>query len=461
VRRASLLAAALVLCCPAALRAIPQGGLFGGPVRPNGASMSWNPAAVTALGQSWAALAELNGIALGASYSRAGADPNTGRPYQETSFTALAPNLSFTLAAPSPWKWLRFVAGGFSPVAASVAWPDDSPGRYSATSATLVAYAVPVGLLFTPSERFGVAVAAGPMYGLLDTQYHLDFGAFANGKLPPGSQPIPLEDPQLEGKVRLTASGWDGLVTAGVWAQPLDGLRLGLGVVKPFGLAMHGTARVQSSPSLAQALPGFQIDSQGDLSLTYKLAWQLQAEAEWRAGRWCFALLARDVTTHVHPVVPASITNASVKVLDGDQTSVSDLRDSFTFGLRGSREVGERWEVGARVDWLPTSVPAETMNTGNLDFDLLEVTAGVRMRFGAASALELSYMYVHGFDRNVTNSIFNPYAPPDSGLASPSGNGRYGVGAHMVTLSWIGVRPPAREAPRPKTRAVWIAEPPQ
>jgi hypothetical protein len=481
VKRSAVLAAGLLLCCPAALWAIPQGGLFGGPVRPNGASMNWNPAALTALGESWDALAELNGIVLGASYARSGTDPNTGQPYQEASFTALAPNLSFALAAPGPLKWLRFVAGGFSPVAASVAWAEGSPGRYFATSATLVTYGLPVGVLIAPTERFGFSFAAGPMFGLLDTQYHLDFGAFANGKLPPGSQPIPLEDPQLEGRVRLQATGWDALAVAGVWARPFDSLRLGVGVVKPFGLAMHGTARVQSSPSLAQALPGFQIDSQGTLSLTYKLALQLQGEVEWQAGRWCFAFLFRDVQTHVHPVVPASITDASVKILDGDQTSVSDLRDAYTYGLRASRQVGERWEVGARVDWLPTSVPAETMNPGNLDFDLLELTAGARLRFGEASVLELSYMYVHAFDRRVTNSIFNPYAPPDSGLASPSANGRYGVSAHMLTFTWMGVRPAGHDAPAPRQAprdpprrkapaptplpppapTPWIAEPPR
>ncbi len=340
----------------------------------------------------------------------------------------------------------------------------------------LVTYGVPVGVLIAPSERFGAALAAGPMFGVLDSQYHLDFGAFANGKLPPGSQPIPLEDPQLEGRVQLRATGWDALLVAGVWARPLDGLRLGGGLVKPFGLTMNGTARVQSSPSLSQALPGFQIDSQGDLTLSYKLALQLQAEAEWRTGRWSFAALVGDVQTHVHPSVPAAITNATVKILDGDQTSVSDLRDAYTYGLRVSRQVGERWEVGGRVDWLPTSVPAETMNTGNLDFDLLELTAGVRLRFGEASVLELSYMYVHAFDRKVTNSIFNPYAPPDSGLASPSGNGSYGVWAHLLTLSWMGVRPatpgvaPRPEAPRPvaprrepasRGPAVWIGEVPK
>jgi hypothetical protein len=451
--------------------AIPQGGLFGGPVRPNGASMNWNPAALTALGESWSALAELNGIALGFSYARAGTDPNTGQPYKPADFSALAPNLSFALAAPSPWPWLRFVAGGFSPVAASVSWAEDSPGRYSATSAMLVTYGAPLGVLIAPSDRFGVSLAAGPMFGVLDTQYHLDFGAFANGKLPPGAQPIPLEDPQLEGRVRLQATGWDALVVAGVWARPLDGLRLGFGVVKPFGLTMNGTARIQSSPSLGQALPGFQIDSQGDLRLTYRLAWQLQAEAEWQLGRWSIAALLRDVQTHVHPTVPAAITNSSVKILDGEQTSVSDLRDAYTYGLRVSRLVGEKWELGGRVDWLPTSVPAETMNTGNLDFDLLELTVGARLRFGEASVLELSYMYVHAFDRKVANSIFNPYAPPESGLASPSGNGRYGVAAHMVTLSWMGVRPTAeRETRRPEVvrpkRApqgpeVWIGEVPK
>lgn len=446
MKRAAALAAVVLLSVPAPLRALPQGGLFGGPVRPNGASMNWNPAALTSLGESWAGLVELNGIGLAASYARAGIDPNTSVQYQRTSFFTPAPGFSFTLLAPGPKPWLRFIAGGLSPVALAVAWPEDSPGRYSATRATLITYGIPVGVLLAPSDDFGFALAVGPMYGVLSSQYHLDFGAFANGKLPPGSQPLPLENPQLEGRVQLDATGWDAVAVAGVWARPARSLRLGFGVVRPFGMTLHGTAKVQSSPSLDKALPGFKIDSQGDLSLSYPMAWQLQAEVEWKpTANWAFAALWRDVQSRVRATVPAVITNASVKFLDGDQTSVGDLRDTVVWGLRASRLVGDRWELGLRLDWLPASVPAETMNTGNMDFDVFEFTAGARWRFGDASALELAYTYVHGADRNVTNSIFNPYAPPDSGLAAPSGNGVYGVSAHIVTLSWMGVRPaPAR-----------------
>ena len=35
----------------------------------------------------------------------------------------------------------------------------------------------------------------------------MDFGAYANGMLPPGSGTLPVEDPQLEGRVAASASG--------------------------------------------------------------------------------------------------------------------------------------------------------------------------------------------------------------------------------------------------------------
>lgn len=446
VRR--LLALALLLLVAREARALPSGGLFGGAARANGASAGWNPAAVVELGESWAGLVELQGIGIGGAFSRDGLDPNTQAPYPRVEFIQLAPNFSFLLAAPTPVPWLRLVVGGFSPLALAVNWPDDGPNRYHATTSAIVTYGVPVGIAIAPSDAWGISAAIGPMYGYLDSTYHLDFGAFANGQLEPGAQPLPLENPQLEGRVQLHATGWDALAIAGVWARPVPSLRLGAGLVRPFGMTLEGTAVVHSSPALDRALPGFQIDSKGKLSVSYDMSFQVQAEVEWTPNEWSVAAVWQNQMSHVRAIVPAQIKDATVSFLNGDQTSVGDIRDELIYGLRVSRQVGGEWEFGVRFDWLPSSIPTEVMNPGNMDYDMAEFTVGARFRFGARSVLELAYMYAHAFDVHVRNSVYTPYAPPSSGLASPSGNGLYQVAAHMILVSIVGAKDASDAATR-------------
>jgi len=440
-------AAACALLWAREARPIASGGIFGGAARASAAAGYWNPAAVGELGDAWSALVELQGIAFQARFERAGTDPNTGQAYPGVGFFSPAPSLDFTLVAPTPLPWLRFIVSGFSPLALAVDWPQDGPNRYHATNSMVLAYGIPVGVVVQPSRRWALSAGAGPMYGLLRSAYSIDFGAFANGQMTPGSQPLPLEDPQLEGRVTLSADGWNVLAMAGAWAQPFDSLRVGVGLAWPFGMTLRGRAAVKTSPSLEQALPGFKLDAAGNLAVDYRMAGQIQGEVEWIPGDWSFALIAQDWFAGVRAAVPARITDANVSFLNGDQLSVGDTRDEPMAGLRVSRRLDEDWEVGVRADFSRCAVPQEAMNPGNMSYNLLAFSAGARWRFSGRNILELGYMFVQGLDVRVGNSVFDPYAPPNSGLAAPSANGLYQARGHMLTLSLLAAGAEADDEP--------------
>ena len=76
------LVAAFAVLAPSRARAVVAGGTFAGPVRPNGATFYWNPAAVAALPPgTWGVLVDALGALIHVEYHRAGIDPNTGQRF--------------------------------------------------------------------------------------------------------------------------------------------------------------------------------------------------------------------------------------------------------------------------------------------------------------------------------------------------------------------------------------------
>lgn len=426
------LAAAVAIPLPGA--ALSLGGVFGGAIRTNGASAYWNPAAVVQDGADWSVHAELIGLYAHAEFRRAGLDPDTGEPWRQATFGSAVPNLALTLSGPTPWPWLRLVGGAFSASAAAVDWPEDGPQRHHATRSYVVAYAATLGAAARPSPDWGVALTGGPMYGLLSVRYALDLAGFANNQLPPGTQALPYEDPLLEGRTQVNADDWGWIVVLGAWARPLEGLRLGLGFVLPADLDLEGRVTVTPPGRLAQALPGFTFGSTGDIALDYALPWTLHAEAEATVGALSAALLGQYQAAGVRAVVPSRITGSEVEALDGAQLTVADGRDDWLVGLRVSWLLDPDWEVGARLDFDPLSTPLETMHAANLDFTTLHVGAGARWRARPGLVLALSYTAALALDNEVERSVFDPRAPPESGLGTTSANGTYSGGAHMLSL---------------------------
>lgn len=435
----SLAPALLVLVAATPAGAVAVGGAFGGPTRLGGATTYWNAAAVGDAPDTWVAMAELSVLSFGATFARAGRDPNTGEYFELTRFDHVAPNPTFTLAAPTPWPALQVVAGGFSPLSQAVFWPDEGPHRYHAIDSRMVTYGVSVNLAWHITKWLTVAVGGGPVFGSLHMGYAMDFGSYANGELPPGSQAMPLEDPQLEGAVDGNATGWGAMAAAGLWAHPVDWLRLGFNVILPSKVNVHGDVDLESSAALDAALPGFEIASTGALDVGFPLYPEAHFEAEVALDPWRLGFLATVYPTPKVREIRAVITGSEAEFLNGEIASYNDPRHDWLLGLRVARRLGQSWEAGARVDVDPRSIPAEVEHPGNMDFTSIHLGAGGRWYLGPASWLELSATHLVIFRHTVDNSVYSPNAPPDSGLAMPSANGEYGARGFLVSLGYVGV----------------------
>jgi long-subunit fatty acid transport protein len=426
--------------------AAPTAGAFAGPARASAGLLYWNPAAGAELsGGDWALLADVMGNLIRIDYDRSGIDPNSGTPFPSTGFTSVSPDVNLALLGPTPIDGLRLIAGAFAPSLSGTRWDPKGPQRHGGTRAVFVTFNVSAGLLVNFGRNWGASIMAGPVYGYLTLENAVDFGAYANGLMPAGTDLFPVEDPLLEGVTTLHASGWTMLTLFGAWARPVPWLRLGAGLQVPRGLVLEGTVAVDASDALQRALPGFNLRSRGQLEILFPLPWQLSVEAEASIGRWGVAAMFQYIDKSIQNVVLAYVTEAEPDFIEGEQVSVKGVRDDWRVGLRLSRQLDDAWEVCLRFDVDPRYIPDETVNATNLDFTTLHSSAGALWKLSPTLSLTASYSWVYLVPYTVKSSLFNPRVPRDSGLGNPAANGRYSGWAHNlnvgVTWLWGGDAP--------------------
>ncbi len=419
----------------------PAGGVFAGPTAPTGAAIYWNPAALAAYPEGTFGMAELTGIVLGATWQREPEDPASEPAYDPVSFTSMAPDLSFITGMGTPLPSLRLLFGGYSPTGIGANWPEDGPQRYHSTRSYLAAYALTAGALFAPSPRFGVAVLGGPSYLRTNMRYAMDFGAFANGKLPPGADLFEREDPELQGEVEIAAEGYSAVGILGAWAEPIDGLELGVGVLVPRDVELEGTVAVTSPPALKEALPSYRLAPRGDISFLYPMAWTVSTELAVDTGDIGAALTFQYARRSRQRIILGAITEAEPEFIEGRQVSVKGAKDDWMVGLRVEKAVGETTSVGARVDFDPRYLPKEVITPINLDFTTVELSGGLRWEPSPGQALTISYGWVYIVPIDVTQSAYNPRAPAGSGFDMPSARGHYSAWAHKLVVSYEGLWP--------------------
>jgi long-subunit fatty acid transport protein len=431
---------------PRSAAAFPAGGVFAGPVRSTGYSLYWNPAAVASKSETWQLLVDTTLSLIGLDYARTGIDPNTGQSYAEVSFVAPGPDLAFTLTSPGIFQHLRFTGGGFSPFALAANWPKHGAQRFHGSRTMIVTYALVAGPVVQLNDDWGFALTAGPMYGYLTMDTSIDFGAYVNGNLPPGSQPLPLEDPLLEGKESARAQGLTTMTSLGAWGRPAPWLRLGIGVMIPRGLILYGTASVRASDRLQEVVPGLNLKPKGDLELHYPMPWQVSAETEADVGDFAVAVLFQYSRKRIQRAIIFTISEATPDFIEGRQISVKNAHDDWLVGARLTRQFTDTLTLAARFDFMPRYVPNETVSPINLDYTQIHFSIGALWRYSEHVNFTFGYAYVWLKSFTVRNSVYNPYAPPDSGLALPSANGTYGGYAHAISIGFEGYWEPTPTA---------------
>ncbi|MEM6533839.1 MAG: hypothetical protein AAF654_14555, partial [Myxococcota bacterium] len=440
-RRAWIAALVVTMAGTSNANAISTGGAFAGPTAESGSSVYWNAAAV---GQNRndgvRFFLEGGGSLIDIAYTRTDADPSSGRRFDTVDFAALSPSLQFLLQAPTSVPWLDILVGGFAPTTSGAGWPEDGPQRFFATDATIAAYTIPVGALMAPNDEWSFSLMVGPTWGFINTYNSFDYGAFANDQLPPGADPFPVESELLEGVNNLRANGFGLSATAGVYWKPTRNLRVGVGAVYNSTIDMNGTIDL-ALPESVEESTGIALEPSGDIAIDYRMPWSANAEIEYRVGAHRLATTFDFQRKSRQQASPAIVTNGNPSFVDGPRLSVSGRLDDWTIGIRDFWRLNEEWEIAARFDYDPRSIPNETLNPISLDFTTYEVAVGGRHQLTDSLAISMTYAFRYMQSIEVSNSVFTPRQAGDSGLNLPSANGQYQpepVHRIVVGVDWGG-----------------------
>lgn len=412
--------------------ALPTGGLFSGPARPSGSSAYYNPAALANVEGPAVALIETGLITADVSYQRDGTSPFDGRPFDEAAFSVLAPTLEFSAVFETPLAPLTWSVAGFTPSAASASWPEDGPQAQHGTQGLFLSYSLVTGPVIK-GKNFGFAAMVGPTFTQANLRYALDFGAYANDS---ARAPLfALEDPALIGFVEAQTSGWSLAATFGGWYAPTDWLRFGAGFVWVDSPQLEGELEVEPPLAFEETFPNSSFRVGSNVSLEYKLPWVFTLESEVDLGDLSIALLFQYQNKSVRDTNLFVLTETEPDILDAVVVSVTNAQDDWLVGGRVSYRVTPSLEVGVRFDVDPLSIPKETLHPINLDFTTYEFGLGGQWQINNQWMLAGTYALVWAPDLVVTESVYDPTAPGDSGFSRPSANGVYSVTAMKFLLS--------------------------
>ena len=104
---------------------------------------------------------------------------------------------------------------------------------------------------------------------------------------------VALEDPALEGYLKLHMTGWTMMGQLGLDVKPLPNLE----IVGNFFIAgtatLKGSADVQGPAALRDALPNLVVNPHGKIVLPYPLPWFISVEAQLTLGKWQLAELVQ------------------------------------------------------------------------------------------------------------------------------------------------------------------------
>ena len=414
-----------------------SGGLFSGAAQSTGFSVANNPAALTPYEDEMTAAAEMTLDSLSIHYKRTGLDRRTGEAYEEVSFFLLAPDLAFTLSAPSRWDWLRVVGGGFVPMAASTRWPEDGPQRYYATGTMVLGYSLQMGVIIKPSSRYGFAATIGPMMTWLTMNSAYDYGNYANSLLPPGADLFTTEDPAMEGALHVKATGLSWIGVLGAWARPIDNLRLGVGLQIPQNPILTGELHVDVPETWDAALLGSDLEPVGDVTMLYPVPWRVHFEAEVQILKTRVALTGEFAKKSAEPVIITYVTDANPSFIEGEQVTAKSSLDDWEVGVRLTHPIDDHVTLGFYYLYDPRCVPDETITVVNLDFSVMIFGAGASWKLNDTTTINGTWAYRYLAPIHIEKSLFSPYAPSESGLSLEPPYGDYSGSSQRTSVNVV------------------------
>ncbi len=444
-----LVASAALLLLASPVSANPVGSVFSGPTDGDGASLYWNPAAMSLVAGTNLYLTG-NLVLVRASYQRSGTDGQTGGAFPESSFLSAKPEPVLAAITDKVHPRLRIGLAATLPIVLGSGWPEKQrvngkeilgPTRYYATSSQFVNLFIHLAVSFKINEY--LSIGAGP--NLVITQLAQDQHADLANEEPlrsmlinMGIQPcsaLPCENPLFSANTNIKGLGFSGGGNVGILLTPTPRLRIGIGYHTPVKVNIPATISIDGSKLEAlarQYFPGFTtlgLNAKGEISLTIPmqlhgaLAFDITPGFELMAGmQW--------IDMSEASVFAGAITQKGSQLLPDRKDGILVRSDQFTYFARAMYRVrskflfSDNWRFGLRAEFLPNTSPSNFASPQDIDFDKIDISAGFDVRIGRGLRLGGTYSHVFAIGRTISASSFRNENPSPFNKPDPSGSYR-------------------------------------
>ncbi|MBT8491866.1 MAG: outer membrane protein transport protein [Deltaproteobacteria bacterium] len=419
-----------------------MGTYFSGPTDGDGAAPFWNPAAMTLTSGT------RTDMTLTLGYVRVDYDNPETVGSSKTALVAPQP-FAGIVSDLGTENW-RFGVSAGVPYVVGARWDSNAPEaqvtRYFANDAYLVHAVATPAIAYQLSEVFRVGAGVNVTYSKLSADFDKDFATVLNSSVGSdfGSGPFDAGDPNLAAPVELRS--------AGVGFGAVFGASLELGPAH-LGAAVHTPIETQASGTVVASYPDEMLQfvntaaptaslpplaGNVDMTLTVPLAVFTAARFD-LSPHWDLGFDYRLVDRSSHTSVGVLISDSTTEHLN-DTSVVKGTRDRHSFGLRiRHRFSSGRGSAVLRGRYENNSITELNTTPNNVDFDKLELGAGLRWRLSQRTELTAVYTHFHVFDSQIDASLHRPTTEPSlAPYNHPSPIGRYSAAADKLSLS-LGV----------------------
>jgi long-subunit fatty acid transport protein len=438
-----------MLACPSAARANPVGTVFSGPTDGDGASIFWNPAAMSLLEKSDLQIVA-NLFLAQASYQRDGIDSQTGGAFPRVSLLAPRPEPVIALVIDKLWhRHLRLGLALSIPSVDGAAWPETvtladgttilGPTRYHVTNATLANIYGQIGASVRLHRVISLGFALNLVGTYLSSSKHLDLlnQEPLRSMVPCASNPFGCENPMFSAPTEVHGSGFSVGASFGVLVEPVPRLRIGLSYQTPVKMSVNATIAVDTSKLEAFARQYFPslmplaVNGNATIAITIPqrvhaaVAVDVHPKVELQAGfHWINAKAANlyvgVLTQKTSTLLPDTVPSAFVR------------SDQLNFNFRTLYRISPRWKAAVQLLYEPAAVPDDFLAPNNVDFSALTITLGGHVLVWKTLGIGATFSQVVAFSRDAaTTSFGNDRAVPFN-LPDPSGH--YDANAERVGL---------------------------
>ncbi len=462
-----LLAAALFLWSNQ-LWATPVGTIFSGPTSTDGATVYWNPAAMTRMKDTHLMLFG------GATYiqlqhQRAEPSAFDGAIYPEATVALFKPNFALGLVtdaglsglpdspAREVLKDFRLGVGLTVPILEGASWKaeyENRPAstRYYATFAYQALLYIELALAYRINKYISVGAGLDVIGVLVNSNMVIDFGAKINqaacglisGGNCPLNGPIRRENPTFDSAVQVEGTGWG---TGGVF-----GILLSFPPLLHAGIGFHTGGGNVSVPininvDLPPAVVSYMKQNLPSISLPAihaKAVAEISSPMIITAGLAVLPLPKLELSLDLHWTDYSASTEMLVHIASTttgfirDQVLVKTKRDLYVLGLRGSYQLLTGLKGALRLEYSSNTRPEVFVTPVSIDFHIISLQLGLGWR--ATSWLSLTLEYGHYFliSRTIDKSYFapraNPTTPVEEGFDKSSPTGTYSGMADTLAL---------------------------